>query len=129
MKAIIIEKYKNGYTTKEVEVYKYAMSDKNNALYLYADNHHKVCGIMSKKHIYGIVNSDTLLKDDGDSKYGLYYIAIPDDDDIIKVDASWYEFNTYTNEVEFYVVDTKNNFRRLVGIFNMDNIIGFQKID
>ena len=128
--------YTDDGRAKDFDNVTYSMSDTNNALYIY-DDKRKVKGIFNKDHIYGIIDAEREFASYDEAK--AYYITNKistmfqvkfDNGDYIYVCANKYDYNVYTNVLTFseYVNDSDKGWNAQIGVFNMENLIGFQKV-
>ena len=126
---------KNEYSKVIFDSY-YAMSDTNNALYVY-DKNRKVYGLFNKDYIYGIVEKSRVYDSYPEvlgnlsEKSNFIFEVIFDNDDHIYVNADRYDHNVYTNIVSFQVFTdegTGKGYATTIGTFNMNNLIGIRKI-
>ena len=126
----------NSLTYENVKTF--VMSDSNNAVYVKSMDG-KTRSIFNKDNVYGVINRDYLLHGVCNS-HDLSFINLIDnstkfsilfgDGSTIKINADYYDFNVYTKTVTFYAgcKDDDKSYVKTVGIFNMDNLIGFEKV-
>lgn len=120
----------NGHGLTYENVKTFIMSANNNAVYVKSTDG-KTRAIFNKDNVYGIINRDYLLNELCDlpnytvPKFSILFSNGAD----IDINADYYDFNVYTNTVTFYIgcKDSKSYDVKTVGIFNMDNLVGFEK--
>ena len=127
MKSVIV--FTTGKELTFTNVRSFAMSDTNNAVYIKTGDG-KTKAIFNKDNVYGIIDSEYYID-------GLYadkakFSIMFDHGEAIDIIADYYDFNVYTNEITFYAYcnleDKYDKTSRSIGIFNMNNLIGFEKI-
>lgn len=120
----------NSLTYENVKTF--VMSDNNNAVYVKSTDG-KTMAIFNKDNVYGIINRDYLIhfKNNLPPGYnGTKFSILFGNGTNIDIIADYYDFNVYTNTVTFFIgcKDDDKSYVKTVGIFNMDNLIGFEKI-
>lgn len=107
----------------------FVMSANNNAVYIKSTDG-KTRAIFNKDKVCGVINRDHLLKNDLPNHYDPKFSIIFNNGAAIDINADYYDFNVYTNTVTFYIgcEDDNKSYVKTVGIFNVDNLIGFEKI-
>lgn len=119
----------NSLTYENVKTF--IMSDNNNAVYVKSTDG-KTKAIFNKDKVYGVINRDYLLNELCDlpnytvPKFTILFSNGAD----IDINADYYDFNVYTNTVTFYIgcKDDNKSYTKTVGVFNMDNLVGFEKV-
>ena len=110
----------------------FVMSANNNAVYVKSTDG-KTKAIFNKDKVYGIIDRDYLLyelcnkiHDCTGIKFSILFI----DGAAIDINADYYDFDVYTNTVTFYIgcKDGNKSYVKTVGKFNMDNLVGFEKV-
>ena len=134
-----INRYKL-YTTdgraKNIDNATYSMSDTNNALYIY-DEKRKVSGIFNNDRVYGIIDAERIFESYEEAKsffennklLSMFQVKF-DNGDYIYIYANKYDYNVYTKILTFFefMNDPEKGYNMQIGVFNMNNLIGFQKI-
>ena len=117
----------NSLTCENVKTF--VMSDNNNAVYVKSMDG-KTRAIFNKDNVYGVINRDYLIKNDLPNHYDPKFSILFGNGAAIYINADYYDFNVYTNTVTFYIgcKDDDKSYTKTVGIFNMDNLTGFEKI-
>lgn len=121
---------KNKYSEVICDSY-YAMSDTNNALYVY-DKNRKVVGLYNKDNIYGVIEKNRVYnsypEDITETKF-MFEVIFDDNDTIIYVNADKYDHNVYTNSISFqaFVENNGKSYPITIGTFNLSNLIGIYK--
>lgn len=119
----------NSLTYENVKTF--VMSDSNNAVYVKSMDG-KTRAIFNKDKVYGIINRDYLLYDVCKLRdsIGTKFAVLFSNGTAIDINADYYDFNVYTNTVTFFIgcKDDDKSYVKTVGIFNMDNLIGFEKV-
>lgn len=117
----------HGFTYENVKTF--IMSDNNNAVYVKSTDG-KTRAIFNKNKVYGVINRDYLLKNDLPNRYDPKFTILFSNGADIYINADYYDFNVYTNTVTFYIgcKDDNKSYTKTVGMFNMDNLVGFEKV-
>ena len=118
----------NGHGFMYENVKTFIMSANNNAVYVKSTDG-KTRAIFNKDNVYGIINRDYLLNCDLPNHTVPKFSILFSNGSDININADYYDFNVYTNTVTFYIgcKDSKSYDVKTIGIFNMDNLVGFEK--